>query len=246
MADIIPSRELNLLYIILDSVFLLIYLVFLLAKRKRMTVLVGALAAILYFVVDYVFFYKVTGSRTVSINGENATETQYFFYLLWHEVSSGFTNFTLLWLLLSKDKDIKIWVILVVGWWLLLPAIAELGGDRNIACARTTTSYHAPMAIIMAIGYLFLIIYNLFVAKNKAEQINIIRLFLIGFFVQFAWEGAFLLYGIRPWNENSIPTLLIDSLIETNLGMPYLYFIHKFVTSKRHEDFSRVALINEA
>lgn len=244
--EITPSRELNLLYIVLDSVFLLIYLTFLLLKKKRMTVIVGGVAAILYFVVDYVFFYKVTGSRTVLINGQNASESQYFFYLLWHEVSSGFTNFTLLWLLLSKDKDLKLWLILVVGWWFLLPAIAEAGGTRNIACARTTTSYHAPMAIIMAIGYLFLIIYNLFVAKSKSEQINIIRLFLIGFFVQFAWEGAFLLYGIRPWNESSIPTLLIDSLIETNLGMPYLYFIHRFVTSKRREDLSLVVRPNEA
>lgn len=244
--NITPSRELNLLYIILDSVFLVVYFAFLLLKKKRMTIIVGSLAAILYFIVDYVFFYKVTGSRTVTINGNNATETQYFFYLLWHEVSSGFTNFTLLWLILSKDKDLKIWLIMVVGWWLLVPAIAELGGARNIACARTTTSYHAPMAIIMAIGYLFLIIYNLFIVKKKSEQINIIRLFLIGFFVQFAWEGAFLLYGIRPWNENSFPTLIIDSLIETNLGMPYLYFIHKFVTSKRHEDLSLVLKTYEA
>lgn len=238
---ITPSRQLNLLYIILDSVFLLVLITFLLLKKRRLTVIVGGLAAILYFVVDYVFFYKVTGSRTVLINGENASELQYFFYLLWHEFSSGFTNFALLWLILSKDEDLKVWAIMILGWWLLLPAISELGGERNIACARTTTSYHAPMAIIMAIGYLYLIIHNLFIAKKKEDKINILRLFLIGFFVQFAWEGAFLLYGIRPWNEYSIPTLLIDSLIETNLGMPYLYFIHKFVARRKREDLSSIS-----
>lgn len=238
--SIVPSRSLNLLYIILDSAFLLVFITLLLLKRKRMTVAIALFGGILYFIVDYVFFYHVSGSRSVWINGEQANETQTALYLLWHELSSGITNFGLIWICLNKEKDMKYWIALVVGWWFICPAIAELGGERTIACARTTSAYHAPMAIIMAISYGALIIYNLFFVKGDRKPVNIIYLFLVGFLVQFSWEGAFLLYGIRPWNENAIQTLLIDSLIETNLGMPAFYLIHKFSRRYFNEDFSRV------
>lgn len=89
------------------------------------------------------------------------------------------------------------------------------------------------MAIILAIGYFALIIYDFMVPKEK--KVNILWLNLIGIGVQFAWEGAFLLYGIREWNSASIPTLLIDSLIETNLGMPYLYVIYRYYLKKKEE-----------
>lgn len=68
---------------------------------------------------------------------------------------------------------------------------------------------------------------------------NILWLNLIGIGVQFAWEGAFLLYGIREWNSASIPTLLIDSLIETNLGMPYLYVIYRYYLKKKKNILKR-------
>ena len=40
-------------------------------------------------------------------------------------------------------------------------------------------------------------------------------------------------------NENSIQTLLVNSLIETNLGMPYIYFIYLGVTKYLNEDLSK-------
>lgn len=219
-----PGRSLNLLYIILDSIFVIFYVVFLYWKKRKVAATVGLMAGVLYFIVDYVFFYHVSHSRVVQFDGVDAPEWGYAMYLLWHEFSSGITNFSLLWLCLSKDKDLKLWLTLVIGWWLIVPAMAELGGDRTIVTYRTTTAYHGTMAIILAIGYLALIIYDFVVPKEK--RIDILWLNLIGIGIQFAWEGAFLLYGIRPWNEYSIPTLLIDSLVETNLGMPYLYVIH--------------------
>lgn len=219
-----PGRSLNLLYIILDSVFVIFYVAFLFYKKRNVAACVGLIAGVVYYIVDYVFFYHVSMSRVVQFNGENASEWEYALYLLWHELSSGITNFSLLWLCLSKDKDLKLWLILVIGWWLVLPAISELGGERNITTYRTTTAYHGVMAIILVIGYLALIIYDFNVPKEK--RVNILWLNLIGIGIQFAWEGAFLLYGIRPWNESALPTLIIDSLVETNLGMPYLYVMH--------------------
>jgi len=233
---ITPARSLNLLYIILDSVFLCFYVFFLFLKKRNTAAIIGLLGGVLYFIVDYVFFYHVSNSRHVLFNGNEASEWGYALYLLWHELSSGITNFSLIWLCLSKDKDLKLWLILVIGWWLISPAIAELGGDRIIQTYRTTTAYHAPMAIILVIGYGGLIIYNFMVEKEK--RVNILWLNAIGIGIQFAWEGAFLLYGIRAWDQSSIPTLIIDSLIETNLGMPYFYLIYicyQKIVNKRNE-----------
>ncbi|QJG66840.1 hypothetical protein [Mycoplasma phocoenae] len=80
------------------------------------------------------------------------------------------------------------------------------------------------MAIILIVGYLLLILYNLFYA-NKQTKIPLIKLLIIGISVQFAWEFALLINNIRPWNSSSIHTLAINSLIETNLGLPYIYLI---------------------
>lgn len=100
---------------------------------------------------------------------------------------------------------------------------------------RTTTKYHFIMAIILIIGYLFLIIKNLF---NK-EKINILWLLLIGISVQFAWEVSLLINGIRPLNSASFMTLIINSLLETNLGMPYIYLIYKCFSTKYNDDLSK-------
>lgn len=224
LENINPGRSLNLLYIILDSAFVLFFVIFLFLRKRKTAAIVGLMAGVLYYVVDYVFFYHVSHSRVVMFGDANAPEWGYAIYLLWHELSSGITNFALLWLCISKDKDLKLWLLMVIGWWFVCPAISELGGGATISTYRTTTAYHAPMAIILVIGYGALIIYDLIVEKEK--RVNVFWLNAIGIGVQFAWESAFLLYGIREWNQSAIPTLIIDSLIETNLGMPYLYAIY--------------------
>jgi hypothetical protein len=56
--------------------------------------------------------------------------------------------------------------------------------------------------------------------------------------VQFAWEAALVIGGIRPpmWQP-----IVINSLIETNLGMPYVYMIHRAVSVRWNEDLSAVS-----
>jgi len=58
----------------------------------------------------------------------------------------------------------------------------------------------------------------------------------IGIGVQFAWEASLLINGIRPalWQP-----IVVNSLIETNLGIPYTYYIHKFVIARWKEDLTR-------
>jgi hypothetical protein len=57
----------------------------------------------------------------------------------------------------------------------------------------------------------------------------------IGIGVQFSWEAVLLLTGIRP---AGIMPLITNSLIETNMGMPFLYVIHKAISKRFQEDLT--------
>jgi hypothetical protein len=51
--------------------------------------------------------------------------------------------------------------------------------------------------------------------------------------VQLAWEAVLLVSGIRPQGWRA---LVVNSLVETNLGLPYLFLIHGALARKRGED----------
>ena len=61
--------------------------------------------------------------------------------------------------------------------------------------------------------------------------------------VQFGWEAGLLLGGIRSAGfegiEDKLRPLVINSLLETNLGMPYIYLIYLAYSSRFTEDMRR-------
>ncbi|MDY4788582.1 MAG: hypothetical protein SO253_04665 [Bacilli bacterium] len=222
--EIIAQRQFNYLYIILDCIFLVVFAFLLFKKRNYATLLVGFLAGILYMIVDYGIFHLLTHSR--SISGGNM-----FWTLLWMSMSYGFTNFTWIWLWLKKDKYLLEYSLLILLWWFVCPLLASTFGENFnvITIQRTTGSYHGYMALILIVGYLGVIIFNLFKDK-KEERVPLLWILAIGILVQFGWECALLLGGIRSALISSISqklmTMVINSLLETNLGMPYMYFIY--------------------
>ena len=144
---IIASRDFNLAYIILDSVFILLLMGLLCWRRRYLTTLWGLFGGILYFFVDYCIFHLWTGSR--SIEGGNM-----FWTLLWMSMSYGFTNFAWIWLCLDKDRDIREWTILIFSWWIACPMIAGMIPSPVIHIQRTTGAYHGIMGAILFLSYL--------------------------------------------------------------------------------------------
>ena len=226
--DFTVSRTFSLLYIVFDITWLLIYSAILLYFKKRLAVIVGLLAGVLYFIVDFGIFNLLLGTRHVE--GANI-----FRFLLWLSMSYGFTNFTWIWLLLDRDGHAVEWSLLpILGWIVVGQLSLNFGtGFPEISIWRGTGSYHGIMALILVIGYLIVIIDNL---KN-GRNINILWLMAIGIGVQFAWEACLLLNGIRPpiWQP-----VVINSLIETNLGMPFVWYIHKYYSTRWREDLKRI------
>lgn len=237
MGEIIARRQFDPLYIWLDTAFLMVLAILLLKKKKYMTLLVGLAAGVLYMLVDYGIFHLVCHSRTIS-EGYSL-----FRVLLWMSMSYGFTNFTWIWLWISKDRNRKEWSLLILLWWFCCPLLTgTFGTGESIVIQRTTGAYHGYMALILFVGYLGAILWNLFHEK-KEQRMPLGWLLIIGILVQFGWEAALLLGGIRSagvasWGDKLL-TLIVNSLLETNLGMPYVYALFLLYTSRYTEQLKR-------
>lgn len=227
-AEVVPARSLNYLYIWLDIVFLVLFMALLVWRKKYLTALFAVAGGMLYFIVDYGVFYAALHTREV--HGANTAA-----FLLWLSMSYGITNFAWICLFLARDKHLIEWSTLILTWWITCPLLAQnFGGPMGeIAISRGTDSYHGVMALIMFVGYALVIVLNLRAEPDK--RINIPWLLFTGIFVQFAWEACLLITGVRP---SGLMPLIVDSLIETNLGLPYLYFIYKALSSRFGEDLS--------
>ncbi len=224
--DFAVARTFSSLYIILDIVWLLILASVFLYLKRRMAVVVGLLAGVLYFLVDYGIFYQLLGTR--QIEGGDP-----FWTLLWLSMSYGFTNFAWIWLLLDRDGHAIRWSLLPILGWVTIGLLSQHfgAGFAEVSISRGTGSYHGIMILILCVGYLAVIFSNL----RGRERVNILWMMAIGIGVQFSWEAALLISGIRPalWQP-----IVVNSLIETNLGMPYIYYIHKYITKRWKEDLS--------
>lgn len=227
--ELIARRQFVPAYIALDTVFLLVLAGLLLWKKRRMAALVGGIMGVVYFIVDYGVFHLICHSR--SIEGGNL-----FWTLLWMSMSYGFTNFAWIWLALDKDEYLIEWSLLILCWWFCCPMLAQLigFGQMPIVIQRTTGAYHGWMAAILFVGYLLAVVRNLGESDRKC-RIDLLRLSAIGIAAQFAWEAALLLGGIRSTGldfAEKLRPLIVNSLLETNLGMPYVYLIFVALTRR--------------
>ena len=221
--DIMAARSFNTLYVYLDIVWLLFFCALLWWMKKRTALVVGLAAGVIYFLVDYGLFYLVLDTRIV-------TGMAPFQLLLWMSFSYGITNFAWIWLLLDRDRFKLEWSLLIISAWLTIALVSQNFGNSypTLTTTRGTDSYHGIMAAILFGGYLIVVLHNF--KYKETERISILPLLVIGIGVQFSWEFVLLITGIRP---TTLLPLVANSLIETNLGMPYAYFIHKGLKSIR-------------
>ncbi|MES0341513.1 MAG: hypothetical protein ABUK08_04280 [Candidatus Humimicrobiaceae bacterium] len=228
--EIIPSRIFNSLYIYIDIVWLIVILVILILTKRYMALIVGIIGGIIYFAVDYGIFYMLLGTREVI--GANT-----LLILLWLSISYGFTNFAWIWLWLDRDRHTLEWSLLFIMGWLATALLSQNFGDNflSISIQRGTTSYHGVMALLMLTGYLILIIKNI-MTQERSKKINILWILSIGVLVQFSWEAILLISGIRTMG---IMPLIVNSLLETNMGLPFLFFIHKAINNRYGENLRK-------
>lgn len=237
--EIVAMREFNLTYVILDTVFIVGLLVLLFFKKRYATLIFAVLGGLLYFVVDYGFFHLATGSRR--IEGGSM-----FWVLLWMSMSYGVTNFAWIWLCLRKDEHTIEWLALILVWWFVCPLLSTTFGANSpaITISRTTGAYHGYMAIILGVSYFAVLVYNLF-QSDKKRRFRILWLMAIGISVQLGWEASLLIGGIRSAAIVDVfaklRVLTVNSLLETNLGLPAIYVIFLAYASRFTETLKRRA-----
>ena len=112
----------------------------------------------------------------------------------------------------------------------------------QIVIERPTGAYHGYMALLLFVGYLGVILYNLWQGRPEC-RVSIPWILAIGVLVQFGWEAGLLIGGIRsagfPSLAEKLRPLIVNSLLETNLGMPYMYLIFIAYSSRFTEDLHR-------
>lgn len=231
MSEVIAARTMNTLYIWLDIAFLLILLAVLIYTKRFQAIIVGGLGGLIYFVVDYGIFFLLLGTRVV--NGADP-----FWFLLWLSMSYGFTNFVWIWLWLDHDGHSLEWSLLITTGWLCTALLSQNFGESaaSISIMRGTADYHGVMAFLLFAGYAVLSILNIR-EQDKSKRAPLLRILAIGILVQFAWEFILAITGIR---NISINTIIVNSLLETNMGLPYLYLIHRAINNKYNERLKRV------
>ena len=227
IVEVVARRMFGLPYIIMDSIFIVFFCVMLFVTKRRQTLLFALFGGVLYFLVDYCIFHLLTHSRHIE-NGN------LFWVLVWMSMSYGITNFAWIWLCLRKDERLAEWTLLIFVWWLVCPILDDaFSGDApQIVIWRETGEYHWFMALFMVVSYMAVIVWNL-LRKNPKQRFRILWLFVIGVAVQFGWEFTLLIGGIR------LKTLVVNSLMETNLGLPAIYCIYLFFSSRFTEACKR-------
>lgn len=243
ITKIVPTRNFNMAYILFDCLFFIFIVALLIIKKKYLTLAWAIFGGLLYLAVDFGLFYSASHTRVISIDGNVLDAAGHFWVLLWLSLSYGIPNFIFIWMALSKDKHFWLFTFLIVGWWLIIPTLSQFGNmdvfkntflSMQIKTERLTNNFHWIMAGFLAVGYGVLIAY--FVIKDREHLKQNIKtlmiLNLIGFMCQFSWEFPLLINGIRPMDDTAIQTLLVNSCIETNSGMPYFFAFHYLITKK--------------
>jgi hypothetical protein len=217
------TRSFSSLYVLLDCIWLVLFCATLFFLKRRKALLAGLVGGIIYFIVDYGIFYLFLKTRVVM--GADP-----FAYLLWLSFSYGITNFAWIWLMLDRDRLSAEWTVMILSAWLAVGFLSHNfgAGFPLIGSSRGTGSYHGVMALILFAGYFYLAVQNIRSRNRGSEKkVDILYLIAIGIGIQLMWEFALLITGIRP---TGLKVLIENSLIETNLGIPYLYLIHRWVT----------------
>lgn len=218
---VIGSKTLSNLFIYLNFIWIILFVVILVMKKRYLALIVGMVGGILL----YILFYSGLRIRvSTSMN------------ILLVSLGYGFSIFSWLWLLLDKDgRDVEWSIISIMGLFIvcyLSYGSAKLGIVSAIE--KNLTSLYGWMALMMVVGYLYLSIRNM--SGSAQERVDILNLLTMGFIIQFSRELIFLFTNIR---RLGVEALMFNSIIKINSILPFIYLLHRFIIRRFDETLIR-------
>jgi len=223
MSEAVVARTIGIDFIYLDILFIIIWVSFLIKRKYWTPIKWGLLGWIIYIFVDYVYWYLITQTRHYT------GPLDPFLFFLWFCISPGFVQFSYVIVLFEKrnKNELIFWTMLFyIGWTLvsvgsqLLPLndiIIEVYRDMNVENQRLNELIMVLVNIIIAAALYY---------KKKLRLEDILYLFLVGTLVEFGLEFTLSVSGIRQEQGGwSLITMLVNTLIEFNLGIILMYLL---------------------
>jgi hypothetical protein len=208
------ARNFEFDYILFDALFLAIWIVLLIWQKRFRPLKAGLILAIIIYLIDAIIWTRM-GVR------EYGLPAPWFKYPVdfMMDVSYSIIAWSWLWIVFERRsfRDVALWTVLLFAGWLILPFVSRWIplSDLPIMTNRHMSSRVWLHVTVVVIGYvaLFLLGY---------DWKTILYVFWAGCMLAFAMEFSLYISGIRP---TDVTFLVYETLILTNLGVPYLFII---------------------
>ena len=208
------TRHFELDYLLFDTLFLIIYVLLLLKRRRYDALKAGLVCGALFYLIDGVIWYG-TGVREYALPAPWIKYPVDFMM----DISYGIVAFGWVWLAFDRKRasDVAFWTLLLFAGWLLVPLASRLIPllDGQVTTVRHMQRQVVVQIVVVIAGYLLLVVLNY---RFK----TILYVLWIGTALSFMMEASLFVAGIRP---PSVQVLIYETLILTNQGVPYLFVI---------------------
>jgi hypothetical protein len=135
------------------------------------------------------------------------------------DISYGILGFGWAWLAFERRsvRDVVFWTAVLFGGWLIVPFASTWVPlvDAQVVTVRHMASRVWLHIAVVVIGYAALL------ALGYSTR-RLLYVFWVGCMLAFMMEFSLLVAGVRSFN---LKLLAYETLILTNMGIPYLYII---------------------
>ena len=181
--------------------------------------------------IDWGFWLQVFHIRQLSLpDAFLPTFPQWwrtFIFMFWFSFSYGLM-FSWMFLMFERKKEGLWWTLLLWGGWILIGMLSQ---HLPIMDDVFVTNRHMGGALIFQATVVLAGFVLLFILRYSWK--TVLYLFMVGFLCHFMMESALWITGIRP---GSLSIMLINSLVESNMGVPLLFILYdKVIRKKRGE-----------
>jgi hypothetical protein len=208
------ARNFEFDYILFDALFLAIWVALLIWQKRFGPLKAGLILAVIVYLIDAIIWTR-TGVREYGIPAPWFKHPVDFMM----DVSYGIVAFSWVWIAFERRsfRDVAFWTILLFVGWLILPFASRWISlvDIPIMTNRHMSSRVWLHVTVVVVGYVALIVLGY-------DWKTILYVFWAGCMLAFAMEFPLFVSGIRP---TGVTFLIYETLILTNLGVPYLYII---------------------
>jgi hypothetical protein len=215
-------------YIFFDLLFLAIFHFLLIRKKKFIPLIAFWLGGLAIMIIDWGFWLQVFHIRKLSLPEVFLPMLPEYWrvtvFMFWFSFSYGLM-FSWMFLMFEEGKQRVFWTALLWGGWLTVALLSQNIPlwDDTFTTLRMMGGSRITQIIIVVAGYILL-----FILKYNWKKI--LYLFMVGVLCHFMMESSLWISGIR---SGSFAVLFVNSLIESNMGVPILFILYDKVLKKR-------------